>query len=155
MSRLPASLLLLACLGCAASRESATVESAPRTDRDTGLAAPASDPVDITVDTPDAPLGCYTVVILFDPAAVQIAAIEPSPEFRAPDYSEHTFHTGEVVLSAYQLQPAPPGRILVARIRFESLHGGQSRLDVRLESLYDPDGVPLRGRAQPSRTRVP
>ncbi|MEK7470128.1 MAG: hypothetical protein AAB074_22390 [Planctomycetota bacterium] len=145
--------------GCASS---ASDEASPvREDRPAGRSAEPKpgftrpQPVDISIDTGDRDLGAYTITLVYDRMLVHVVSVEPTPEFAPPQYSRRGFTSGELKLSAYQIERNPSGRVVVARVAFESLGGDPSRLVVRLVTLVDSDALPIKGRAESSRDRVP
>jgi hypothetical protein len=118
-----------------------------------GLARP--EPVDICIDTGDRDLGAYTITLVYDRMLVHIVKVEATAEFAAPLFSRRGFTSGELKLSAYQIERNPKGRVVLARVTFESLGGDPSRLLVRVVTLVDSEARPIQGRAEASRERVP
>lgn len=146
--------LLAVVLGGCAGADRESMEAVRSESPQAGLISVAG-PVDVSVDTGSRPLGAYTVTLLYDSALVRVLAVEPSSTFRLPDFGERGLVSGELVLSAYQLRQNPTGITVVARVSFESLGGGESALRIRLVNLYDPEGIPVEGKAAVSRDRVP
>ncbi len=150
-------LLLVALAGCASSDQPAR-EAAPE-DRPSsggrGLVRPAVEPVEIIVDTGDRDLGAYDLTLVYDRTLVRVVAVESTDEFSPPQYVRSGLTSGELKLAAYQLERNPRGRVVVARVTFESFGGPPSRLVVRLGTLADSAALPMKGRAEASRDRVP
>jgi len=151
-------LLVMAALGGCASAPSAE-RAAPESDQAVGLTAAGGletrEPVEISVETGDRQLGAYTVTLVWDRTVVRVLSVEPTPMFAPPSYSRLGFSSGKLTLSAFQVEPGPRGRTIVARVAFESIGEVQSALTVRLITLVDPDAVPIKGAAGASRDRVP
>lgn len=159
MKRFACLLLLAAAAGCSSGsmdRAAPAEETEPSTEstgRTAGLVDPG--PVEITVDTGDRDLGAYALTLLYDGALVRVSSVEGTPDFTAPQYAPDGMRNGKLKLVAFKVVEGPKGRTAVARVTFDSLRGGSSRLSVRLESLYDGDGRPVKGRAESSRDHVP
>lgn len=149
-------LLLVALAGCASYDQPAR-EAAPEREPSPGrgLVRPAVEPVEIIVDTGDRDLGAYDLTLVYDRTLVRVVAVESTDEFSPPQYVRSGLTSGELKLAAYQLERNPRGRVVVARVTFESFGGPPSRLVVRLGTLADSAALPMKGRAEASRDRVP
>ncbi|MCE9582447.1 MAG: hypothetical protein K8T20_08145 [Planctomycetes bacterium] len=162
MNRIACLLLSMVVAGCASSMSNETPA-----DRDTrgghpdehssGLTAGTREPVVISVDAGDREVGGYRIELVYDNTVVRVVSVEPDPEFPAPQYRRDQFTTGVLRLVGYVVDPTGPrGLVAIARVSFESLGGGpSSRLTVRLIELVDPEGRPIKGRAEASKDRVP
>ncbi|KAF0245485.1 MAG: hypothetical protein FD180_1604 [Planctomycetota bacterium] len=145
--------------GCASSpREDSSPEGEARSTgrssgSERGLTRP--EPVEISVDTGDRDLGAYTLTLVYDRMLVHVVAVEPTADFPAPFFTRRGFTSGELILSSLKVERYTRGRFVVARVAFESLGGDPSRLVVRLVTLVDSEGRPVKGRAEASRDRVP
>lgn len=158
MKRLLLFALAAALAGCASSADSPSREEAPasRTPEGRGLVQPAAnEPVEIYIDTGDRDLGAYDLTLVYDRTLVRVLSVEPTAEFAPPQYVRSGLTSGELKLAAYQLEKNPRGRVVVARVTFESFGGPPSRLSVRLRTLADSNALPMKGRAEASRDRVP
>jgi hypothetical protein len=158
MKRLLLFVLAAALAGCASSADSPSREEAPASrtpDPGRGLVRPANEPVEIYIDTGDRDLGAYDLTLVYDRTLVRVLSVEPTAEFAPPQYVRSGLTSGELKLAAYQLEKNPRGRVVVARVTFESFGGPASRLSVRLRTLADSNALPMKGRAEASRDRVP
>lgn len=161
MIRFASLLLAVALAGCASgSRDESSSSREPResTSRDhpPGLVNGNSEPVVISVDAGDREVGGYRIELVYDNAVVRVVSVEADPDFPAPQYRRDQFITGVLRLVGYVVDPSGPrGLVTVAHVTFESLSGPTSRLTVRLIELVDPEGLPIKGRVQASKDRVP
>lgn len=156
MTKRPWLLLAAAAFaGCASAPREVEAPAATEGRREAGFVAREPAPVDIVVDSGDRELAAYDLTLVFDPALVRVTAVEPTGEFAAPQYLRSGLTSGELKLAAYQLERHPHGRVVVARVRFQAFGSAPSPLTVRLRTLADSRALPIRGRAEASRDRVP
>ena len=128
---------------------------------DTSSAAPAEETVDLWIDSADRKLGAYQLRLTFDPAASAIEEIGGGAEpFDARPLTNPAGLTGGEAVLAGQIDPAraagriPNGLIRVATLRFKLVSGRSTAISVKLDSLFDPDGRPIEGKAILSRDRL-
>lgn len=155
MKRLWLLLAAAAFAGCASAPREMEAPAAAEGRADPGLLAREPEPVEVILDTGDRELAAYDLTLVYDRSLVRVTAVEPTGEFAPPQYLRGGLTSGELKLAAYQLERHPRGRIVVARIRFQAFSGTPSPLTVRLRTLADSRALPIRGRAETSRDRVP
>lgn len=155
MKRLWLLLAAAAFAGCASASREVAAPAASEGRSDPGFHAREPVPVEVIVDTGDRDLAAYDLTLVYDRSLVRVTAVEPTGEFAPPQYLRSGLTSGELKLAAYQLERHPRGRVVVARVRFQSFAGETSPLTVRLRTLADSRALPVRGRAETSRDRVP
>lgn len=140
-------------LGRSAVTGTAETRPGPGTEAEGAAAGqvPRVRPEDVTIilDTGEATLGAYTVVLDFDPAVAVVESVRggAEPSFRA-DPASHppAFASGTVRLAGLQLgEGGPRGLVQVARVRFRAVSPGRTELRVRVEVAADPAGSPIAG----------
>ncbi len=124
-------------------------------------AAPVEETVDLWIDSADRKLGAYQLRLTFDPAASAIEEIGGGAEpFDARPLTNAAGLTGGEAVLAGQIDPAraagriPNGLIRVATLRFKLVSGRSTAISVKLDSLFDPDGRLIEGKAILSRDRL-
>ena len=102
--------------------------------------------VNLWFDTQGKPLGAYSVVLKYDPNIVQIAEVKGGESYFSgvPYVDKKDFQKGQVRIMAYHPhESGPAGQILVARIYFKAIQPGLAHLDLKVETLVNPQGDPI------------
>jgi hypothetical protein len=112
----------------------------------------------VELDTEDNALGAYQIAITYDPAVIKIAEITSATGDASgiiPLSDESTYLSGKTIIAGFKTSgKAASGRQHIALIRFEQVADGASPIGISVQTLSDPDGKPIPGRAALSTYQV-
>jgi cohesin domain-containing protein len=102
----------------------------------------------LTIDVGTAPLGAYSVTVVYDPAVLTIASVAGgSAEFAgAPTTNPESFTTGATIIAGLQSSSltAPTGVVDVARVTFDARAAATTTaIGVMVRSLFDTRSTPI------------
>ncbi len=114
--------------------------------------------IEIWIDTRDQPLGAYTLTLRYDPARIVIQDVGTGDLAKFPDLpraNPTTYATGATPIAGFQTAGlSPTGKTRIATVFFASAGAGVSAVSATLETLVDPEGVPIAGEVVLSTDRV-
>lgn len=105
----------------------------------------------VEIDTEELALGAYQIAVTYDPAVIKIAEITSATGDTSgivPLSDESTYLSGKTIIAGFKTSgKATSGRQHIALIRFEQVADGMSPIGISVQTLSDPEGKPIPGRA--------